>query len=97
MRSIADDGRLSLVKKRKKKRKKKNLVLAVETIAVSDLELILPQDLKMWAKSAGRKFLQAQDKIKALSTKDVSASAYWDEHNNIVVVSNDNTIRETYS
>ena len=66
-------------------------------IAVSDLELILPQDLKMWAKSAGRKFLQAQDKIKALSTKDVSASAYWDEDNNVIVVSDDNTIRETYS
>ena len=65
--------------------------------AVSDLELILPQDLKMWAKSVGRKFLEAQDKIKALSTKDVSASAYWDEHNNVVVVSDDNTIRETYS
>ena len=65
--------------------------------AVSDLELILPQDLKMWAKTAGRKFLEAQYKIKALSTKDVSASAYWDEHNNVVVVSNDNTIRETYS
>ena len=64
---------------------------------VSDLELILPQDLKMWAKSVGRKFLEAQDKIKVLSTKDVSASAYWDEHNNVVVVSNDNTIRETYS
>ena len=72
-------------------------VLAVEMNTVSDLELILPQDLKMWAKSAGRKFLQAQDKIKALSTKDVSASAYWDEHNNVVVVSDDNTIRETYS
>ena len=64
---------------------------------VSDLELILPQDLKMWAKSAGRKFLQAQDKIKALSTKHVSASAYWDERNNIVVVSDDATIKETYS
>ena len=72
-------------------------VLAVEMNTVSDLELILPQDLKMWAKSAGRKFLQAQDKIKALSTKDVSASAYWDEHHNVVVVSDDNTIRETYS
>ena len=66
-------------------------------IAVSDLELILPRDLKMWAKCVGRKFLQAQDKIKALSTKDVSASAYWDEHNNVVVLSDDNTIRETYS
>ena len=96
MRSIAGGGRLSLVKKRKK-RKKRNLVLAVEMIAVSDLELILPRDLKMWAKSVGRKFLEAQDKIKALSTKDVSASAYWDEHNNVVVVSDDNTIRETYS
>ena len=72
-------------------------VLAVEMGTVSDLELILPQDLKMWAKSAGRKFLQAQDKIKALSTTDVSARAYWDEHNNVVVVSDDNTIRETYS
>ncbi len=66
-------------------------------IAVSDLELILPQDLKMWARTAGRKFLEAQDKIKALSTKDVSASAYWDEDNNVIVVSDDNTIRETYS
>jgi len=28
---------------------------------VSDLELIFPQDLKMWAKSAGRKFSEAQD------------------------------------
>ena len=65
--------------------------------AVSDLELILPRDLKMWAKCVGLKFLEAQDKIKILSTKDVSASAYWDEHNNVVVVSNDNTIRETYS
>ena len=64
---------------------------------VSELELILPQDLKMWAKTAGRKFLEAQDKIKVLSTKHVSASAYWDEHNNVVVVSDDNTIRETYS
>jgi len=65
--------------------------------AVSNLELILPQDLKLWARSAGRKFLEAQDKIKALSTKDISASAYWDEHNNVVVLSDDNTIRETYS
>ena len=96
MRSIPDDGNPFLVKKRKK-RKRKSRVLPVRMDVVSDLELILPQDLKMWAKSAGRKFLQAQDKIKALSTKDVSASAYWDEHNNIVVVSNDNTIRETYS
>tara|TARA_R100000963_G_scaffold32521_1_gene24284 strand:+ start:152 stop:442 length:291 start_codon:yes stop_codon:yes gene_type:complete len=96
MRSIPDDGNTFLVKKRKK-RKRKSRVLPVRMDVVSNLELILPQDLKMWAKSAGRKFLQAQDKIKALSTKDVSASAYWDEHNNIVVVSNDNTIRETYS
>ena len=96
MRSIPDDGNTFLVKKRKK-RKRKSRVLPVRMDVVSNLELILPQDLKMWAKSAGRKFLQAQDKIKALSTKDVSASAYWDEHNNVVVVSDDNTIRETYS
>ena len=86
-----------MVKKRKKRKKNLSRVLVVEMIAVSDLELILPQDLKMWAKSAGRKFSEAQDKIKALSTTDVPARAYWDEHNNVVVVSDDNTIRETYS
>jgi hypothetical protein len=63
---------------------------------VSDLELIFPQDLKMWAKSAGRKFLEAQDKLKDLSSKGVSASAYWDGDQNIVVVSEDNLIKETY-
>ena len=36
---------------------------------MENLEYIFPQDLKMWAKSAGRKFSEAQDKIKALSTK----------------------------
>jgi len=65
-------------------------------IVVSDLELIFTQDLKMWAKSAGRKFLEAQDKIKVLSTKGITASAYWDNNHNIVVLSEDNTIRETY-
>ena len=86
-----------MVKKRKKRKKNLSGVLVVEMDAVSNLELILPQDLKLWARSAGRKFLEAQDKIKALSTKDISASAYWDEHNNVVVLSDDNTIRETYS
>jgi len=95
MRSIPAGGRLSLVKKRKK-RKKKNVALAVGMIVVSDLELIFTQDLKMWAKSAGRKFLEAQDKIKVLSTKGITASAYWDNNHNIVVLSEDNTIRETY-
>ena len=49
---------------------------------MENLEYIFPQDLKMWAKSAGRKFSEAQDKIKALSTKNISASAYWDENSN---------------
>jgi hypothetical protein len=53
---------------------------------MENLEYIFPQDLKMWAKSAGRKFLEAQEKIKALSTKNVSASAYWDEYSNVVVL-----------
>jgi hypothetical protein len=30
---------------------------------------MFPQDLKMWAKSAGRKFLEAQEKIKAFPQK----------------------------
>ena len=64
---------------------------------MSDLELIFPQDLKMWARAAGRKFLEAENKIKALSTSGISASSYWDKHNNIVVISNDDSIRETYS
>ena len=86
MRSIPDGGKLSLVKKRKKK-KRKNLALAVKMIAVSDLEYIFPQDLKMWAKSAGRMFLEAQEEIKTLSSKGVPASAYWDKNNKIVVLS----------
>ncbi len=64
--------------------------------AVNDLELIFPQDLKMWAKSVGRKFSEAQDKLKALSSEGVAASAYWDSDQNIVVVSEDNSIKETY-
>jgi len=95
MRSIADDGRLSSVKKKRKKRKKSR-AHAVKANVVSDLELIFPQDLKMWAKSAGRKFLEAQDKLKVLSSKGISASAYWDNDHNIVVLSEDNVIRETY-
>ena len=63
---------------------------------VNDLELIFPQDLKMWAKSVGRKFLEARDKLKALSSEGVAASAYWDSDQNIVVVSEDNSIKETY-
>jgi hypothetical protein len=61
---------------------------------MENLEYIFPQDLKMWAKSAGRKFLEAQEKIKALSTKNISASAYWDENSNVVVVSEDGIIKE---
>ena len=61
---------------------------------MENLEYIFPQDLKMWAKSAGRKFLEAQEKIKALSTKNISASAYWDENSNVVVVSDDGIIKE---
>tara|TARA_R100001163_G_scaffold24456_1_gene20313 strand:+ start:231 stop:437 length:207 start_codon:yes stop_codon:yes gene_type:complete len=53
---------------------------------MENLEYIFPQDLKMWAKSAGRKFLEAQEKIKALSTKNISASAYWDSNSNVVVL-----------
>ena len=93
MKSIADAGRLYSVKKRKRKRKRKNLAPAVGMIAVSNLELILPQDLKMWAKSAGRKFLEAQEKIKTLSSTGTAASAYWDHDQNIVVVSEDGLIK----
>ncbi len=63
---------------------------------MENLEYIFPQDLKMWAKSAGRKFLEAQEKIKALSTKNISASAYWDKNSNVVVVSDDGIIKEYF-
>ena len=61
---------------------------------VNNLELIFPQDLKMWAKSAKRKFLKAQDRIKAAS--GIPANAYWDEKNNVVIISEDSIINETY-
>ena len=41
----------------------------------------------MWAKCAGRKFLEAEEKIKSLSTKNISASAYWDNNSNIAILS----------
>jgi len=63
---------------------------------MENLEYIFPQDLKMWAKSAGRKFLEAEEKIKSLSTKNISASAYWDEDNNIAILTDENKIY-TYS
>ena len=63
---------------------------------MENLEYIFPQDLKMWAKSAGRKFLEAQEKIKALSTKNISASAYWDKNSNVVIVSEDGIIKEYF-
>ena len=59
---------------------------------MENLEYIFPQDLKMWAKSAGRKFLEAQDKIKALSTKNISASAYWDKDSNVAIVTEEGKI-----
>ena len=74
----------------------KKTVLVIKINVVSDLELISPQDLKMWAKSVGRKFLEAQDKIKDLSTLGIPASSYWGPGNKIVVLSDDNSIRETY-
>jgi len=52
--------------------------------AVNDLELIFPQDLKMWAKSIGRKFSEARDKLKALSSEGVAASAYWLNNKQVV-------------
>ena len=59
---------------------------------MENLEYIFPQDLKMWAKSAGRKFLEAQDKIKGLSTKNISASAYWDENSNVAILTEEGKI-----
>jgi len=59
---------------------------------MSDLEYIFPQDLKMWAKSAGRKFLDAQEKINGLSTKNISTSAYWDKDGNIAILTEEGTI-----
>ena len=43
---------------------------------------IFPHDLKMWAKSAGRKFKEAYDRVVALEKKDITINAYWDADNN---------------
>ena len=57
---------------------------------------IFPQDLKMWAKSAGRKFKKAYDIIIALEKKDITVNAYWDADNNIIIRSEDNTVNEKF-
>tara|TARA_R100001129_G_scaffold122566_1_gene85376 strand:+ start:332 stop:532 length:201 start_codon:yes stop_codon:yes gene_type:complete len=59
---------------------------------MENLEYIFPQDLKMWAKSAGRKFLEAQEKVNALSTKNISASAYWDENGDVAIITEEGKI-----
>jgi len=64
--------------------------------AVSDLELIFPQDLKMWAKSAGRKFKKAYDSVVAFKKKDIITNAYWDADNSIIIRSEDNTVNEKF-
>ena len=65
-------------------------------IAVSDLEYIFPQDLKMWAKAAGRKFKKAYDIVIALEKKDIVVNAYWVADNNIIIRSEDNTVNEKF-
>ena len=64
----------------------------IMTKQMENLEYIFPQDLKMWAKSAGRKFLEAEEKIKSLSTKNISASAYWDENSNLAILTEEGKI-----
>jgi len=59
-------------------------------------EHIFPQDLKMWAKKAGRKFKTAYDRVIALEKKDIPTNAYWDADNNIIIRSQDNTINENF-
>ena len=59
---------------------------------MENLEYIFPQDLKMWAKSAGRKFLESQEKVNALSTKNISASAYWDENGDVAIITEEGKI-----
>ena len=59
-------------------------------------EHIFPQDLKMWAKKAGRKFKEAYDRVIALEKKDITINAYWDVDNNIIIRSQDNTVNEKF-
>jgi len=59
-------------------------------------EHIFPQDLKMWANKAGRKFKEAYDRVIALEKKDIPTNAYWDADNNIIIRSQDNTINENF-
>ena len=59
-------------------------------------EHIFPQDLKMWAKKAGRKFKEAYDRVIALEKKDITINAYWDADYNIIIRSEDNTTNEKF-
>ena len=59
-------------------------------------EYIFPLDLKMWAKTAGRKFKKAYDIVTAFRQKDITVNAYWDADNNIIIRSEDNTVNEKF-
>ena len=59
-------------------------------------EHIFPRDLKMWAKSAGRKFKKAYDRVITLEKNGIASNAYWDADNNIIVRTEDNTVNEKF-
>jgi hypothetical protein len=59
-------------------------------------EHIFSHDLKMWAKSAGRKFKKAYDRVIALEKTGININTYWDKDHNIVIRSEDNTVNEKF-
>jgi len=59
-------------------------------------EYIFPQDLKMWAKSAGGKFKKAYDRVVSLKKKDIDTTTYWGSDGSIIIRTPDNSINEKF-
>jgi hypothetical protein len=74
----------------------KRKVAKIKPVPKTTEEYIFPQDLKMWAKSAGGKFKRAYDRVVDLKKEDIETTAYWDSNNNIIIKSQDNTINEKF-
>ncbi len=74
----------------------KKKVSKIKPIQKLTEEYIFPQDLKMWAKSAGGKFKKAYDRVVALKKKDIDTTAYWGPNGSIIIRTPDNSINEKF-
>ena len=74
----------------------KKKVTKIKPVPKTTKEYIFPQDLKMWAKSAGGKFKKAYDRVIDLKKNDIDTTVYWGPDGSIIIRTPDDTINEKF-